>query len=355
MSADPVDAFDEVALRNGERVLWAALAAAVIYIPAMMGNKPGIAITCLVASWLGGVFGIYQVARSSGGNRIVALLAIVASFMLILNFVVFGVYIKRARSALKEGTLPLEEEAPPARMAPQPSPAPAASTGNVAGPAGKLPADWSPSWSPARARHELASAIAMVKHAGLTSSARDAIPDGELLGGSMKLPNGESLPEESQPVVRASRGAFGVMYALDRGQDFIFTTRGDMAKAGLTLHELHEIGLHNLGQQCNGTPGLKLLPQEGGWFGLVMGGHFEASLVLLDQIWDEALKEHIPNGAVVGIPARDKCVFCDAKSREGIAKVHDGVKRVYATGDHVLSDKLFLRRDGQWRMLGSGA
>jgi hypothetical protein len=264
--------------------------------------------------------------------------------MPLLNLAIIGAYLKRARDALRAGPeLVHEPQRPPAASRPQAS-QPAASK-----PAAPKPAmDWPANWSPARARHELVNAIAMVKNAGFTTP----IADGDQLGISMKLPNGEALPLDSQPVARATSGAFVVFYALDRGDDFIFVTRGDMAKAGLTLHELHAIGLRNLAQQCNGNPGLTLLPQPEGHFGLVMGGNFEASLVLLDPLWEEQLKEHIPNGAIVGIPARDMCVFCDAKSRGGIAKVHEIVKRAHARGDHVISNKLFMRKEGQWRMIG---
>ena len=84
---------------------------------------------------------------------------------------------------------------------------------------------------------------------------------------------------------------------------------------------------------------------------MFMDGHFEASLMLLDDLWDEALASYAPNGFIVALPARDVLAFCDAKSDAGIAQLHDMVKRITAKGDHPISQNLYRRQSGTWHRL----
>jgi hypothetical protein len=80
-----------------------------------------------------------------------------------------------------------------------------------------------------------------------------------------------------------------------------------------------------------------------------MGGNFEASLVLLDELWDGPLKQYTPNGAVVTVPARDMCAFCDARSAQGITELKRVAARVSKGGDHLISETLLMRKDGNWQ------
>lgn len=90
---------------------------------------------------------------------------------------------------------------------------------------------------------------------------------------------------------------------------------------------------------------------------LAMGGEFEASLLLVDALWERGgvLAGYTPNGAIAAIPARDVCAFCDARSKIGL----DGVRKVAANppaeARHALTTRLFARRDGRWRVLGEPA
>jgi hypothetical protein len=68
-------------------------------------------------------------------------------------------------------------------------------------------------------------------------------------------------------------------------------------------------------------------------------------------LWDGALKKYAPNGAVVSVAARDVCAFCDAQSAQGIAGLRGVAERITKGGDHTLTDKLFIRRDGKWHEL----
>jgi uncharacterized protein YtpQ (UPF0354 family) len=182
-----------------------------------------------------------------------------------------------------------------------------------------------------------------VKSASLGGQAAD----GESLQARISQP-GIDMKEEDLPVMRATKGHFAVCYLIDEGSHYSFANHGQLKESGLTLEELHRLAVGNLAALIGAKPGLAL-HSGAGHHGLTMGGQFEASLVLVDDLWDRTLAEHFPNGPLVAIPARDVLLFCDAKSREGLGHLRAAVARVTTSGDHLLTEKLFARVGGQWR------
>jgi hypothetical protein len=139
------------------------------------------------------------------------------------------------------------------------------------------------------------------------------------------------------------------MYAVDEGQHFSYVNLGEMEAAGMSVEDLHRVGLRNLAARINdGKPGLTLVPQAS-FHALVMGGDFEASLVLIDELWDGSLKQYTPNGPVVTVPARDMCAFCDAASAEGIRQLRTVAQQTTQGGQGLVSDKLLVRKAGNWQ------
>ena len=78
------------------------------------------------------------------------------------------------------------------------------------------------------------------------------------------------------------------------------------------------------------------------------GGNFEASLILLDDLWDGAFQQFVDGPRAVAIPARDILVFADARRADACGELRDVIARVWPGGDHLLSDKLFTRTAGAW-------
>jgi hypothetical protein len=347
------------ALRSGRRMLWIAVAAAVFSIPALFAGRTGFFIMCWIASFLAGLSGIGEVARALDANRLVKYLSLVAVFMPLAGLAPLVYYLARAHGAMKSASDAGElrgrqaaaqqarqraaaREPAASRAPPQPRPPQPASPSRPPQPASPARSDT------AAAARELAGAIACVKLAGLADR-----PEGERLRARVTGP-GMDMPEEAEPAMSASKGVFGVCYLVDRGDVFGYANMGQLRAAQMTLDELHRIGLLNLAAMVNGKPGLRVHPQ-GNVHGLIMGGQFEASLVLLDELWDGPLKAQAPDGAVVTIAARDICAFCDARSLAGIAELKRLAARVSQGGDHLVSDKLFIRKDGRWREFDDGA
>jgi hypothetical protein len=90
------------------------------------------------------------------------------------------------------------------------------------------------------------------------------------------------------------------------------------------------------------------LRPHGNIFALFLDGNFEASLLLLDDLWDEASAHYAPNGFVVAVPARDMLAFCDLGSEQGIRELREVLGRVFPYGDHLISRLLYRREARRW-------
>lgn len=80
----------------------------------------------------------------------------------------------------------------------------------------------------------------------------------------------------------------------------------------------------------------------GDLFAVLFDGNFEASLILIDALWDEHLAHLAPDGFVAAIPNRDILVFCDAKSETGVERLRSIVSRAKGL-DHPITSTLYLR------------
>jgi hypothetical protein len=57
-------------------------------------------------------------------------------------------------------------------------------------------------------------------------------------------------------------------------------------------------------------------------FALFMEGNFEASVLLLDTLWNVSFAKHVRQEFVVAVPARDVLAFGDSSSAEAIAELN---------------------------------
>ena len=83
---------------------------------------------------------------------------------------------------------------------------------------------------------------------------------------------------------------------------------------------------------------------------IFLGGNFEASLLLIDDLWDRQLAHLAPNDFVAAVPTRDVLAVCDANSEAGIDELRQIVLRAEG-GDHPLATTLYRRPRGigAWR------
>jgi uncharacterized protein YtpQ (UPF0354 family) len=158
----------------------------------------------------------------------------------------------------------------------------------------------------------------------------------------------QTLSYDDSPVVRDLGNGLLVLYVVDAGQWFEFVQNRHLSAAGIGADDLHGAAMGNLLGFVSGR--VRLQP-HGNIFALFLDGNFEASLLLVDELWDKALAEHAPNGFVVAVPARDVLAFADAGSAQGVEELRGAVSQVFPGGDHLITPDLYRREAGCWHRL----
>jgi|KBSMisStandDraft_5_1062788.scaffolds.fasta_scaffold241938_3 hypothetical protein len=159
------------------------------------------------------------------------------------------------------------------------------------------------------------------------------------------------LDADESPILRGFAPGLLTAYLVDEGDRFSYLQGRDLREAGTSEEELHGQALANLAALADGTVTIR---QTGPIWGLFLDGNFEASLMLLDDLWTHGLREYAED-PVVAIPARDVLAFCDVESAAGMSELRAAVKRVWPGGDHLLSENLYRRVEGRWSVHSYGS
>ncbi len=137
-----------------------------------------------------------------------------------------------------------------------------------------------------------------------------------------------------------------IVYAQDDPNRMRYlTTQEDF---GLSREELRSLAIANL---------KRVLPKiEKGRVGDVAlmsaGGNYEASLLLIDDIWSSG-QIQVNGDIVVAIPTRDTLLVTGSRSRSGLKLVRELTAKFKAQGPYELTDTLFRYRDGRFTKFGS--
>ncbi len=142
------------------------------------------------------------------------------------------------------------------------------------------------------------------------------------------------LSDADSPIVTDSKNGLLVTYLLDQGTHFKYVAVRHLSAAGLTEAELHRRAILNLEAMLE-TDAFAVY-DHGDCFGVVMGGNFEASLILVDSLWERRLGDLAPNGFVAAIPSRGILAFCDTQSAAGLPQLREFVIEAegQSTPDH---------------------
>lgn len=125
------------------------------------------------------------------------------------------------------------------------------------------------------------------------------------------------------------RPAFGdlhVCYLIDRGDRYDYVQNRDSKAARISPDQLHEIGLANL-RRLAAKRNWKL-QAHGGVFDFLMGGEFEATVLLLDDFWEHEFRRYVQGDYAAVVPSRDVLAFCEVESESGIRELQSVVDRV---------------------------
>jgi uncharacterized protein YtpQ (UPF0354 family) len=94
------------------------------------------------------------------------------------------------------------------------------------------------------------------------------------------------------------------------------------------------------------APAVRVVEEPDGIFMVGAGGNYEATLLLVPRLL-RRVGPTIDGDIVVGIPNRDLLFVTGDRNAKGIASLRYKVEHFFRTGDHPLSDKLFLLKDGE--------
>jgi uncharacterized protein YtpQ (UPF0354 family) len=133
-----------------------------------------------------------------------------------------------------------------------------------------------------------------------------------------------------------------ILYAEDSPKNIRYVGPKDLEDAHIGRKELRTLACENL---------KRLLPKierhgTNGLFMIVAGGDYEASLLLLDSIWDD-MKKEVRGDVVVAIPSRDLLLVTGSEDSQGVEKVKKMVDESFANGAYRLTKKLFVFREGR--------
>ncbi|MDO5694007.1 MAG: hypothetical protein Q4G70_16260 [Pseudomonadota bacterium] len=336
---DSGDEDDIVLLSEGRRLLWVALGAGVLLL-LTFGSRSSAAMALGVAGWAastwGGMAGISKVARAMRSTVLLKYPAMMMALVPLIGLIPVGAFLFLSRNFQAESEpLEVSDRVLQARQRAQ---ARAARNDDGSG----APDDG----GTAAARQRLARVLPKIKHANLFD-----VPDGRVLQAQIDDGRVALAPQPDElPLLRASGGVFGVAYVIDEGQHYAFATPAEVRQAGLSVDELHRIAVRHFTESLrDGTFQPRLIGDDRSPYrGLVMGGDFEATLVLIDRLWDEKLARYTPHGAVVAIPSRDICAFCDAGSAEGVAHLRQLLHRMRDEDRQEIGGGLLQRVNGRW-------
>jgi uncharacterized protein YtpQ (UPF0354 family) len=155
-----------------------------------------------------------------------------------------------------------------------------------------------------------------------------------------------TLSADDSPILRPLGDDLLAAYLVDEGDAYSYVQGRHLEEEGLDRDALHGIALENLSALVN-TRGTTIR-SYGQIFAVLMGGDFEASLIMLEVLWEQHFRDYVNGDFAVAIPARDILAFCDASDAVGLDELRQLIARVWPNGDHLLSNRLYFRRGGAW-------
>jgi uncharacterized protein YtpQ (UPF0354 family) len=137
-----------------------------------------------------------------------------------------------------------------------------------------------------------------------------------------------------------------VLYAEDLPNNVRYLVPDDLEHVQVRREGLRALACANL---------QRILPriqfhQTSGVYLIGAGGTFEASLLLLDSVWEDP-ELCGPGELIVSIPTRDMLLAIRSQSAEDVEKMKFIAGMAYRTGTYRLTPRLFIRRHGRFESL----
>lgn len=163
---------------------------------------------------------------------------------------------------------------------------------------------------------------------------------------------GVDLPEHSVPIMEPLTGDLFVGYVLDLEDSFQYVSRTTCDDLGVAVEELRSVAVRNLIHR-RPKPEIKQGPLG---VGFVLDGDLEASLLLVDLLWDQ-IDPQIPGDLIAAVPTRDVLMVTGSDVTGGTDALSSAITRVWGRSEErlLLTRSLLSRRDGSWHLLDTPA
>lgn len=132
-----------------------------------------------------------------------------------------------------------------------------------------------------------------------------------------------------------------VFYAEDSPRNIRYLTEDAIEQLGIDRDQLLS---HAIGNLMRLIDGYQVMGGEGIYL-ITAGGDYEASLLLVDEVWD---RESMPvdGDFVVSIPARDLLIVTGSRNHEAIERLRLAAAESSGTLSYTLTPVLFIRKGG---------
>jgi uncharacterized protein YtpQ (UPF0354 family) len=135
-----------------------------------------------------------------------------------------------------------------------------------------------------------------------------------------------------------------IVYAEDTPRNIRYLTPDDLSELGIKKAQLRALAVGNL---RNLLPKIEL--SKGPLVTMITaGGDYEASLLLLDNLWTSD-QLAVEGEIIVAIPARDVLLFTGSKQPGGVAKLRQLASDISQKASYRLTDRLFVYRSGKFQ------
>jgi len=152
--------------------------------------------------------------------------------------------------------------------------------------------------------------------------------------------------EPADQVVEKFNDQLVIVYAEDTPLNIRYVTADILEKAGVDRRKLRQLAVANLRRKL---PDIKT--HKGPVISmLTAGGNYEASLLLLDELWNGG-RFKVDGDIVIAVPSRDVLLITGSKNSAGIARLRELAGQIMSESNYTLTTDLFVYRKGEFQRL----
>ena len=157
------------------------------------------------------------------------------------------------------------------------------------------------------------------------------------------------VPADEVPYHTPLCGELLVTYAFDLPDSLVMATTSLLERAGVGLNDLPPLAHANL---LRDLPAPQFFAKDG--CGLAhTGGGMEATLLLVDRVWEE-MQPNFRSDILVTAPRRDRILMCDSADAGAVSALRVQTREFFDEHDdpHRLSTQIMVRSGTGWALYG---